>query len=125
MINLYPDGHYVIAQDVFGKNSKTMLNVINHGQMVDEIISFINREGQQHKHVFDVINESINVFPVEEINIEKSLYYWYRNNGNPYHKNLVYKKDLTSGEKYKMFGWSFSLMLLSDDDNIYYNINFE
>lgn len=123
MINSYPDGHYLIAQDVFNKSKKSMVNVMNHGQMVNEVITYINQEGKQvKKNVCDIVKNSTFIFPIAELDIKDSLFYWFRKNYHHFHKKLVPKDNLTNGEIFKMDGWAYGIMLAYDDENIYYKI---
>lgn len=125
MNKTYPDGHYAISQDVFCKNSKKMLCVINHGQVVNNIITYVTRDGEQNQSVFRLLDSSIHIFPVDEIDVKDSLHYWYRKNPKHNCKKLVKDDDLVIGEMYQMYGWAYGIMLSYDDDNIYYKIIFE
>lgn len=111
----------------FGKRDYiTMLDIINWGEPHgSNSIKFPTVNGDVIKDLNSFNDGYTKVVKVEDINVEKSLFWWFKNHVGEYNKPLVYDENLEAGERYFGNCWRAGLLLASTETEIKYNFIFE
>lgn len=113
----------LIVYTPFGrKENFTMLNVINHGTINNNIVSFTTNKGDINEPKEVVSSSMVKVINEDEVNIKNSLHYWYYYHQGESNKPLVKDDLLEVGEDYLGSGWHYKLRLLVTSIEIRYKI---
>lgn len=101
----------LIAFHSFPQEKTTCLDIINWGERKGDKIEYPTKNGLQRKFPNEIENRNVKIVSFEDIDLSKSLFYWYKNNPEAYSLPIEIDYNLTQGEIYKDNFWKMSLMI--------------
>lgn len=113
------EGLVLLCYFFFGKEeTPTLFNVINHGYYRNGKISYKNKDGNQLLPIDKIENTHVRIFNPEDIDLNKSMHYWFkdRRNNEHYGKEVILDEDLPEGEIYSELSSRYSFLIKPFDD---------
>lgn len=102
----------LIMMPIFDGNKTDYGSIINVGIKKGDFIEFETKDGIKKMRESDFVNPLF-ISCINNIDFNKSLYYWKRKTGN--YNNIVIDYSIETGEVYRGNCWHFELMINTDD----------
>jgi esterase/lipase superfamily enzyme len=112
---------YFLSFSVFN-TTPSMLSIINYATKNKDMFTYETSNGTITTTKQEIENENVKIVTINEIDIQKSLYHWFKNNPSQHGKQIVLDETIESGEIYSGRCWCYSLMLNCTKDEIKFKI---